>query len=113
MDIRESFVNENLILILWGRFDVSARPKVLERFEKLAQDSWRRLLIDVQHVTFLDSAGLGVLAVVVKRVHGMKKEIRIVNPKGQVKSSLEEINFSLIIPVVNSDPEYTLFNDIP
>lgn len=113
MDIRESVVNGSPLLILSGQLDFSSRLAVLKMLEKQAQTPWQRMLIDVQDVTFVDSAGLGVLALAAKRVQDVKREVLIVNPRGQLRSRLEEISLSALTPVVDSNSEYSTFTNIP
>ncbi|GAB4218068.1 MAG: hypothetical protein OHK0012_25250 [Synechococcales cyanobacterium] len=69
------FVNEALspkgnkiaILPLKGRVDSKAASEIRQLFQQLISMGYANLLIDVHEVTFLDSAGLGVL------VSGMSK----------------------------------------
>ncbi len=103
-----------LILKFRGILDFSVREHFLLTLNKYKNEH-RLLIIDLKEVTQIDSAGVGMLALLAKRsqvVSGVT-DVVIVNPRGQVRDSLRQCNFSALVPVSDSDLAYSSFTNIP
>jgi len=64
-------------LVATGEVDCTTAPHVQERIERLLDAGARELTIDLTAVTFLDSAGLCVLAVVHRRATADDVRLRV------------------------------------
>jgi len=66
-----------------GEIDVYTAPSLRERLDALVQAGRVRLIVDLAHVDFLDSTGLGVLVGRLKlvRVHGGSLQLVCVNER--------------------------------
>lgn len=104
---------EGVILFLFGNFDYSVKEEFLKAMEK-HKTSQQRLFLDMQNVSFIDSAGIGVLAAFVKKYKELNNgmDLKIVNPRGQVRETFKLTNFSEMVSVVDSDPQYANFTSI-
>ncbi len=105
---------ERVIVKVRGVLDFSAKERfflLMNQFE----NGNHSLIIDLEDVSFIDSAGVGMLALFAKRfeVVGQIKEVKIVNPRGQVRDSLQQSNISALIPVLDSDESYLTFTNLP
>jgi len=52
-----------------GELDLSAVPSLRSATSEALRDGWTDLIIDLEEVAFVDSAGLGVLIGLRRRVH--------------------------------------------
>lgn len=58
------------IVEIGGEIDVYTAPRLREAVVAAIDEGHTRLVIDIEHVAFLDSTGLGVLVGALKRVRG-------------------------------------------
>jgi len=61
-----------------GELDIYTAPRLREELVDLIGAGRRRLIVDMDGVTFIDSTGLGVLIGALKRLHAVKGELRVV-----------------------------------
>jgi anti-sigma B factor antagonist len=59
------------VLEVSGEIDVYTAPALREKIIALVEDGTRVLIVDLTHVEFLDSTGLGVLVGALKRLRGI------------------------------------------
>lgn len=58
---RADELDENMIVRLAGDIDLSAIVAVRSAFHEVLSDGWSHVIVDLEDVTFLDSAALGIL----------------------------------------------------
>lgn len=58
---RTDATEEMMIVALSGDFDLGAVAPVRSVFHEVTNDGWSTVLVDLEHVDFVDSAALGVL----------------------------------------------------
>lgn len=100
------------VLSLSGKLDIFSRNAFQETAEKYTETGTKGLILDFQGITFVDSVGLGVLAVVARTFQKLKGRIILVNPQGQVKSLFVEMNLGKIIPMYQTDEEFSQFSEL-
>lgn len=110
MIIKEKTMNGLPVMSLSGKLDIFSRNAFKEAAEKYMETDTKGLILDFQGITFVDSVGLGVLAVVAKTFQKLKGRIILVNPQGQVKSLFLEMNLSKLIPMYVTDEEFSQFS---
>lgn len=72
------------VIVLSGEIDVYTAPKLREKLISLIEGGMYRLILDLEGVEFLDSAGLGVLIGGLKRVRAHGGSIDIVCTESRI-----------------------------
>ena len=113
LTFKHKHAQEEAIVYVTGHLDSSAKEEFWQYVRKYG-DGKKRLFIDLENVSGIDSAGLGILAAIVKDSQRSEssQRVTIVNPRGQVRKSMLLTNFPALTPVVDSDQEYSTFNEI-
>jgi anti-anti-sigma factor len=112
MVIKERETQGVPVLVLSGRLDMFARNGLREAMGKHQEVQAKRVIVDMRGVSFIDSAGLGVLALMVKAFQEFKGNVIVVNPQDTVKSILQNVNFSKLIPMFQTNEDYSTFSAI-
>lgn len=71
-------VDDYSIVVLSGEVDVYSAPKLRDTIKKLVEEGRFRIVVDLEHVAFLDSTGLGVLVGGLKRVKHHQGDLGII-----------------------------------
>jgi anti-anti-sigma factor len=67
--------------------------------ERAKQAGCRHLILHVALVTFIDSAGLGLIALAAQQCKAENRRLSLVGPQGTVKHLLELANIPKMVPV--------------
>lgn len=78
LSMQSRFEGSFEIIEVSGEIDVYTAPKLRESIVQAVEAGRRQLIIDVEHVDFLDSTGLGVLVGALKRVRAEEGTLDIV-----------------------------------
>jgi anti-anti-sigma factor len=91
----------NLCVVrLHGEVDISNDREVLAAIETAVPHSALRLIVDLTHTTYLDSAGLALLLRLAERLQARRQQMRIVAPLGSpVRTVLELTGLPRVIPL--------------
>ena len=81
--------NDSAVLSLQGEVDVSNSDLVKNAAVSLLADNVQRLVIDLSGTEYLDSAGLGILVGLLKRVNESARSLVIAGARPQVKRVFE------------------------
>ncbi len=100
------------ILVLSGKLDTFAKNAFKEAMGKHREAQAKRVIVDMRGVSFIDSAGLGSLALAVKTFQEIKGSVIVVNPQDTVKSILQNVNFSKLLPMFETNEDYTTFSEL-
>jgi anti-anti-sigma factor len=112
MIMKEKTMNGLPVLSLSGKLDIFSRNAFKETAEKYTEGGSKGLILDFQGVTFVDSVGLGVLAILAKTFQKFKARIILVNPQDQVKSLFVEMNLTKMIPMYKTDEDFSRFSEL-
>jgi anti-anti-sigma factor len=112
MIIKEKTMNGLPVVSLSGKLDIFSRNAFKETAEKYTAMGTKGVILDFQGVTFVDSVGLGVLAVVARTFQKLKGRIILVNPQDQVKDLFFEMNLGKMIPMYKTDEEFSQFSEL-
>ena len=67
-------------VVLAGEIDLATAPELQARLESLIDATTGDVAVDVARVTFLDSTGLHVIALVHRRLRDESRQLRVFNP---------------------------------
>jgi anti-sigma B factor antagonist len=76
------------VVVLRGDLDLATAPELRDCFVKVIDDGVR-IVVDLQAVDFLDSAGLGILVAGLNRARTRGGDLELVCSNGQVLKPLE------------------------
>jgi anti-sigma B factor antagonist len=112
MIIKEKTVNGLAVLSLNGKLDIFSKNAFKETSDKYLENGAKGLILDFERITFVDSVGLGILAIVAKTFQKVKGRVILVNPQEQVKSIFLEMNLKKMIPMYKTDETYSQFSEL-
>jgi anti-sigma B factor antagonist len=90
---------------LSGRLDAPGVQQVGIRFQGATASRGKPTIIDLTHLEFIASLGLGMLLTCARALHGRGARTVIVNPQPLVKKALEAAHMDSVIPVVKDIQE--------
>jgi anti-sigma B factor antagonist len=76
-----------------GEGDIALREKVGE----LLDGGQKRIVLNLEKISYMDSAGLGELAACYKRAQQLDASIKVLNPSGKVASLFQMIRLGEMI----------------
>lgn len=98
-------VDQSLVVKLWGDLDLQTADGVRRALEgALEQSKAKDLYLDLSHVTFIDSSGLGMLLGRYKRVMRAGGVMGLINPLPVVRPILELSGLLKLMPVYETEP---------
>jgi anti-sigma B factor antagonist len=88
------------VIRLHGEVDISNDKEVLAAIEMAVPHSALRLIVDLTHTMYLDSAGLALLLRLAERLQARRQQMGIVAPVGSpVRTVLELTGLPRVIPL--------------
>jgi anti-anti-sigma factor len=102
MLIERSLVQDAIVLRMEGRFEFGTRNEYKRLIGQIVQEGHRRLVLDLEGVTFLDSSGLGLLLLTDQNFRLKKGTFSLVNPTGYVRQVIELANLPRVISIFDS-----------
>ena len=99
MNIVERQLDDALIFDLSGRFEFQATPNFFTALEQIEDMSGQHLILNLEQVSFIDSAGLGAIHVGHQKLTAVGGTMSIVNPLPPVQKLMERANLTSIIPI--------------
>jgi len=85
------------VLNISGRLEFSGRKIFMDALTKAQEGSLTHLILNLQHVPYIDSAALGLLALTQQNLKLKNARVSIVNAQEYVRKVLDLANFSKII----------------
>lgn len=105
MQIERSLVQDAVVVRMEGRFEFGTRNEYKRLIGQIVQEGYRRLVLDLEGVTFIDSSALGLLLLTDQNFKLKKGTFSLVNPTGYVRQVIELANLPRVIPVFDSFEE--------
>jgi len=87
------------ILMLTGEVDIANREQLREAALRLLAGGAKRLIVDVSGTEYMDSAGLGVLEGLRKRLKGSGGTVAIAGAQAFVKKLFERTGLNQVFPL--------------
>jgi anti-sigma B factor antagonist len=87
VEVRRS--DDVVIVDLAGKLTAGLGEELLrDTIDELLRESWRKILLNLSSVSFIDSAGVGELVAGLKRVRRAGAELKLLNAGEKVQSTL-------------------------
>lgn len=89
------------VMHVTGPFDFSLRKEFMEQIKRHQCDPHSRFFdLDLSGVTRLDTAGLGMLLVLLDRLGAQKNEVALLNCSNAARSNLQFVGFERCFRIV-------------
>ena len=105
MEIKECYVPNGIVLELKGDLTHVARREFIDAVEAVRKKGCLHLVLHMGGVRFLDSSGLGLLALVSQQFKENQGTVSIANPQTYVQEMLVLANIPKLIPVYNNEQD--------
>lgn len=87
VDIRRN--GEIVILDLSGKLTAGLGDQILrETLDELLAENWRKILVNLSQVTFIDSAGVGELVAGLRTARRLGAELKLLSVSARVRDAL-------------------------
>ncbi len=94
--------NNAVVVSIKGRMDAVTTPEIESRLGQIVDGGEKRLLVDLQQLDYISSAGLRALLATAKRLKSEQGDIAFANLEGHVKEVFEISGFYSIFKVYDS-----------
>ncbi len=99
MDILQRKIDGITIVDMTGRLDSSVSGLVMDQLNGIVSSGVTKLIINLQQVSYISSAGLRSILVAAKLAKSSNGEMRLSQPNDLVRRILEESGFSNLIMI--------------
>jgi anti-sigma B factor antagonist len=86
-------------LVLTGELDLDSAPSLLTAVVGELEAGAREVVVDLTHLSFIDSSGLGTLVGCWRRAKNAGAELIVANPNEDVRMTLEITGLDQILPI--------------
>lgn len=104
MQIATEKLNSSTIISLNGRFDAQVSPAFKEQLESLIAAGEIHYVVDLSGVSYLDSAGIGCLVSVLRRVRERDGDMKMAAMNDKIRRVFELTRIHRIFDIYD-DPE--------
>ena len=91
------------VIDITGQFNFGTRKEFSAALEKAKQTGSAHVIVNVKHVTFVDSAAIGLLALVSQQFKSANRKLSMVGVQGTVKQVLNLAHIEQMIPQFSSE----------
>lgn len=102
-------VKQKLVLQLEGRLDATSTPLLERRIDGLFEEGHRLLLLDLNLLDYLSSAGLRLLLSETKKFDAQKGALLLYSPTEEVLEVIKMAGFDRIFHLFSSEEEALQF----
>ena len=99
-DLESRVEGDRAIVTVSGDFDLQVAQRVVDELAKVEADEPALLVLDLSRLSFLDSAGMGVIAAAQARATEAGRKLAVVRPPYSVRRAFEVSGFGDVINVV-------------
>ena len=97
MEITKTQNENELIMILDGRLDTNAAPKMMAEFEEVLVDGVKKFVLDMGNCDYVASSGLRAILGAQKKMNSLQGEMVVKNVNGDVMEVFEMTGFADIL----------------
>lgn len=94
-----------IMLKLQGELTYHTRGIFKEAIDKVIQGGCTHVVVDLEHVTFIDSAALGVLALLSMNFKTNHRRLCLLSPQRSARDTLRLAHVSEILPTYENEVE--------
>jgi anti-sigma B factor antagonist len=105
MEIETRRVYDVLVVDMSGRLDSHSSGDAGDRMVKLVQAEDKRVLLNLEKLEYVSSAGLRIIIRAAKLLQTNRGELKICNARGVVRDALETAGFHSLIKIYDSEKE--------
>jgi anti-sigma B factor antagonist len=109
LDIRSEQDGAVCTITLDGEVDVYTAPRLKEELVALIQGGCTYVIIDLEHVGFIDSSGLGVLVSALRRAREKDGAVRIVCTRESILKIFRITGLDKVFPIFSSAADASHF----
>ena len=99
MEIRKKTENNRCEMEIAGRLDTTTAPQLEETLRELFSQETADLVLDLEELDYVSSAGLRVLLFAQKSIKGVQGEMVLKNVKPEIMEVLEITGFTDILKI--------------
>lgn len=88
-----------------GELDIRTAPELRDTVDGLLREGVRQVLVDVDELDYLDSAGLGTLVLVLRRLSAVEGELVVICQAPRIRRIFEIAGLPRLLTVCNSRTE--------
>ncbi len=105
MQISVKTTNDVKVLAFEGRLDTQTSPDAQQQLTQLIEAGSTKILVNLEKLDYISSAGLRVLLVVAKQLKATDGELRICSLNELVKEVFDISGFSTIFKIFESETD--------
>jgi anti-anti-sigma factor len=105
MQVREHPVPNGVVLDLMGDLTYANRELFKSAVEAVRQKGCRHLILNMAEVRFVDSSGLGLLALVAQNFKLSQGRLSMLKPQSYVREIMTLANIPKLIPMYDNEPD--------
>jgi len=105
MKITERAVPQGTILDVEGDLTYANQTVFKEAVEKAKQAGCRHLIVNLEQVRFVDSAGLGLLVLAAQSLKRLESQVSLLKPQSYVREIMSLANIPKLIPIYESEED--------
>jgi anti-anti-sigma factor len=103
MQINERIMPQGMILDLVGDLTYANRSVFKAAVEKAKSAGCRRLIVNLEKVRFVDSAGLGLLVLISQNLKLAQSQLSLLKPQPYVREIMSLANIPKLLPIYESE----------
>jgi len=105
MDLKEEKKNEVTVIHFNGRLDATSSNPVFESISRIIDAGNRSLLFDYADLTYISSAGLRTLLLVIKKLNALGGKVVIFGHKDYIKEIFDISGFSSLFKFAENEEQ--------
>lgn len=110
LQVRERSIPNGIILEMTGDLTYANREHFKIAVESVRQRGVRHLVLDMSNVRFLDSSGLGLLALVAQQFKLTQGRLSLLKPQAYVREIMALANIPSLIPMYENEQDAIAFS---
>ena len=101
--VHEERLDSTLMIVLDGELDASSVGEVAVKLRRLVENQAKRLVVDLEGITYLDSAGINLLFAVAGELSARQQQLHLVIAAGSpIERTLRVVGAERAFPVHGS-----------